>query len=360
MVDGGVTGAVGAAIPCIDGAAKVAGDSFGADAWAMGALLVKAVRLPHAHADFQIGAWSGFCARPGVAAIFTAVDIPGRYAFSVIPGFVAQPAGATSPARFRGKCVALVALSPGIDPDLVGFPVTWSPFPALTSPREAEAAAPLHPDRPGNLLIEGRVRKGDAVAAIATSAHVVTGETTNGFVEHDWIEIEAGAAWLDGTSLAIRACTQAPAMDREDTAAIPGLPVDRVRIIPSAVSGGFGSKLNLLVQALTGLVTLLTLRPGRMVCSRHESLTSTTRHHPAEMRGRIGCDAMGRISGMEFEGRFDTGVYSSRGPTVANRVPVHVCGLYLTPHITARARAIHTHGPVAGVFCGFGEPQAAL
>ena len=63
---------------------------------------------------------------------------------------------------------------------------------------------------------------------------------------------------------------------------------------------------------------------------------------------------------MEFEGRFDTGAYSSWGPTVANRVPVHVCGPYLTPHISARARAIHTHGPVAGAFRGFGVPQAAL
>jgi CO/xanthine dehydrogenase Mo-binding subunit len=149
-------------------------------------------------------------------------------------------------------------------------------------------------------------------------------------------------------------------MDREDTAAILGLAVERVRIIPSAVGGGFGSKLDISLQPLIGLVALKTGRPCRMVYSRQESMTSTTKRHPAEMTGRIGCDAEGRITGVEFEGRFNTGAYSSWGPTVANRVPVHVSGPYRTPHITAKARAIHTHGPVSGAFRGFGVPQGAL
>ncbi len=36
-------------------------------------------------------------------------------------------------------------------------------------------------------------------------------------------------------------------------------------------------------------------------------MTSTTKRHPAEMRGRIGCDAQGRITGVEFVGRFKHG-----------------------------------------------------
>lgn len=353
-------GGLGASVQRLDGAAKVAGDSFGADDWPEGALVVKAVRSPHAHAAFRIGALEAFRCRPGVAGVFTVADIPGRNAFSVIPPFADQPAIAASPARFRGECVALVAFEPGADPDLSGFPIHWNLLPELTTPEDAERAEPLHPGRPGNLLIEGRVTKGDAVAALETSAHVVEGQMTTAFVEHAYIEPEAGSAWMEGETLVIRACTQAPAMDREDTAAILGLPMERVRIIPSAVGGGFGSKLDISLQPLIGLVTLKTGRPCRMVYSRQESMISTTKRHPAEMRGRIGCDSTGRITGVEFEGRFNTGAYSSWGPTVANRVPVHVSGPYVTPNITARARAIHTHGPVSGAFRGFGVPQGAL
>jgi aldehyde oxidoreductase len=353
-------GGVGAPVQRLDGAAKVAGDCFGADAWPAGSLIVKAVRSPHAHAAFRIGDLADFRARPGVAAIFTAADIPGRNAFSVIPAFADQPAIAASPARFRGECVALVAFEPGADPDLTTFPIRWTPLSALTTPKEAETGPLVHPHRPGNLLVEGRVRKGDAAAALAASAHVVEGAMTTAFVEHAYIEPEAGAAWMDGSTLVIRACTQAPGMDREDTAAVLGLPQARVRIIPSAVGGGFGAKLDISLQPLIGLVSLKTGRPCRMVYTRQESMASTTKRHPAELHGRIGCDADGRITAMEFEGRFNTGAYSSWGPTVANRVPVHVSGPYRTPHIIARARAIHTHGPVSGAFRGFGVPQGAL
>ena len=55
----------------------------------------------------------------------------------------------------------------------------------------------------------------------------VAGAVETAFVEHAYIEPEAGAAWLDGDTLVIRACTQAPVMDRDDTAAILGLPPER-------------------------------------------------------------------------------------------------------------------------------------
>ena len=355
------TGGVGAALQRLDGAAKVAGDLFGADVVPEGALTLKAIRSPHHHAAFTFGDLTAYAQRPGIAAVFTAADIPGVNRFGVIPPFADQPAIAPSPVRFRGECVALVAFEPGVTPDLSDFPITWEERPALMIPAEAETSDHLiHPNRPGNRLTEGRVVKGDAASALATSAHVVQGEITTAFVEHAYIEPEAGSAWMEGDILNIRACTQAPVMDRDDTAAILGLPVDKLRIRPSAVGGGFGSKLDVSLQPLLGLVALKTGRPVRMTYTRQESMASTTKRHPAEIRGRIGCDATGRITAVEFEGRFDTGAYASWGPTVANRVPVHASGPYLTPHVHARARAIHTNGPVSGAFRGFGVPQAAI
>jgi CO/xanthine dehydrogenase Mo-binding subunit/aerobic-type carbon monoxide dehydrogenase small subunit (CoxS/CutS family) len=355
-------GAIGQSLPRLDGAAKVAGDNFGADEAPEGSLLLAAIRSPHPHAAFRFGDLAAYAARPGVAGVFTAADIPGRNLFGAIPPFADQPALAESPARFRGECVALVAFEPGTDPDTAGFPITWEPLEALITPAEAEAqgAPRLHASRPDNRLIEGQVIKGDSHRALEGAAHVIEGQMQTSFVEHAYIEPEAGSAWMEDGVLVIRACTQAPVMDRDETAAVLGLPADRLRIIPSAVGGGFGSKLDVSLQPLLGLVTLKTGRPCRMVYSRAESMASTTKRHPAEMTGRIGCDATGRIVALEFDGRFNTGAYASWGPTVANRVPVHVSGPYRTPHVTARARAVHTHGPISGAFRGFGVPQAAL
>ena len=355
--------AIGARLPRLDGRPKVDGsERFGADAAPPGALTLRAIRSPHPRAAFAFGdlrAWAAAC--PGVAAVFTADDIPGRNRFGVIPRFADQPALAEAETRFAGEPVALVALEdPGAD--LAGFPVAWSPLPALADPAAAEApeAPAVHAERPDNRLIEGRVRRGDAALALAESAHTAATELATPFVEHAPIETEAGAAWLDGDTLVIRACTQAPYLDRDETAAILALPPERVRILPSAVGGGFGTKLDLSVQPLLGLAALATGRPVRMAFSRPESMRATTKRHPSRITARLGCDAQGRLTALAFEGVFDTGAYASWGPTVANRVPVHATGPYRVPAVHATARAVHTHGPVAGAFRGFGVPQAAI
>ncbi|MDQ1847001.1 molybdopterin-dependent oxidoreductase [Gemmobacter fulvus] len=357
-----LTGAVGEAIPRLDGAAKVAGDLFGADLWQAGGLVLRAIRAPHPHAAFRFGDLAGWAAEHR-ALVFTAADIPGRNAFGVIPAFADQPALATSPTRFQGEAVALLAFEDlGPTPDLSSFPIEWQPLPPLLDLALAEAAdAPqLHPDRPGNRLIEGRVIKGDADAALTKAAFTVSGRMDTAFVEHAYIEPEAGSAWMEGETLCIRACTQAPVMDRDEVAAILALPPDRVRILPSAVGGGFGSKLDVSLQPLLGLVALKTGRPVRMTYGRAESMASTTKRHPGQMRATLGCDAEGTLVGMTFDGSFNTGAYASWGPTVANRVPVHASGPYRMPALHAKARAIHTHGPVSGAFRGFGVPQATL
>lgn len=357
--------AVGAPVRRLDGRAKVDGSEvFGADAGPADALLVRAVRSPHFHATFALGdldAWAA--AHPGVL-VLTAKDVPGENCYGVIPPLADQPALAEGEVRYLGEAIALVVGEANLIEalDLTGFPVTWEPLSHTTTEAEGSAngAGLVHPDRAGNVLIEGRVAKGDAKAALAASAHVVSGAFQTSYVEHAYIEPEAGVAWLDGDSLVIEACTQAPIMDRDDTAKVLGLPPEKVRIIPTAAGGGFGAKLDMTLQPLIGLAALKTGKPCRMVFSRKESMLASTKRHPGTMEASIGADAEGRITAMTFHGDFNTGAYASWGPTVAARVPVHASGPYRTPDYLATARAIHTNGPSSGAFRGFGVPQAAI
>lgn len=355
-------GAVGQRVERLDGRPKVTGEeAFGADEVPEGALTVRAVRSPHFAARFGIGDTGAWAAARGVE-VFTAADIGGVNSFGVIPPFADQPALAEGEVRFRGEAVALVAGEAAAMAalDLSDFPVDWEPLAAIADPVGAVGARAVHGARANNVLIRGRVARGDPEAALEESAAVAEACVQTAFVEHAYIEPEAGAAWMEGEVLVIRACTQAPAMDRADVAKVLGLPLEHVRIIPAATGGGFGSKLDVSLQPLIGLVALKTGRPCRMVYSRSESLQSTTKRHPARMNGRIGADASGRVTGMVFQGSFDTGAYASWGPTVANRVPVHASGPYLTPNYLAETVAVHTNNPIGGAFRGFGVPQAAL
>ncbi|HET9535127.1 MAG TPA: molybdopterin cofactor-binding domain-containing protein, partial [Mesorhizobium sp.] len=247
------------------------------------------------------------------------------------------------------------------DLDLSEFPISWTELPFILDPHEALAATELiHAGRPDNILVQGFVEKGNADNAIKRSSCSVSGTIETSFVEHAYIEPEAGWAEMDGDTLVIRACTQAPYMDRNDTAAVLGLKPENVRIVPTATGGGFGSKLDMSVQPLIGLVALKTRRPAALVYSRAESMMSTTKRHPAIMQATIAADTEGTVTGMVFEGDFNTGAYASWGPTVAIRVPVHACGPYVTPNYRAIGRAIHTNGPISGAFRGFGVPQATI
>jgi aldehyde oxidoreductase len=135
------------------------------------------------------------------------------------------------------------------------------------APARAEGAPQLHAGRPGNLLVEGLVRRGDAGAALAGAAHVVEGTFTTGFIEHAYIEPEAGFARRTGDRIEVWACTQAPHMDRDDLALIMGMPKEAIRILPSAVGGGFGSKLDLSLQPYLALAAWVTGAPCGMVWS---------------------------------------------------------------------------------------------
>lgn len=350
----------------LDGVPKVTGgEKFGGDSFPMDALSVLVVRSPHYHAAFSFGdldAWVK--SRPGIAGVFTAADIPGRNCFGVIAPFADQPALAEGFSRFRGEAVALVAgeRETILDLDLADFPVSWTELPHFLETGEAQAGgAPLvHENRPSNLLTSGFVERGDPEAALADAAFVVSGAIDTSYVEHAYIEPEAGYAFMDGDTLVVVACTQAPYMDRDDTAKVLGLAPEKVRIVPTATGGGFGSKLDVSLQPLIGLVAMKTGRPAALAYTRNESMISTTKRHPARMRASIGADADGRITGMVFAGDFNTGAYASWGPTVANRVPVHASGPYATPNYRAEGRAIHTNGPIAGAFRGFGVPQATI
>ncbi len=358
--------AVGASPVRLDGVPKVAGaEKFGGDSFPADALSVLVVRSPHHRAHFALGDLDAYVRRlPGIVAVYTAADIPGKNCFGAIPSFADQPVLAEGFVRFRGEAVALIAgeRAAVANLDLASFPIEWNEEPHTLDPCDAVRAGAelLHPMRPGNILTAGLVERGNPEAALKQAAHIVSGEIQTSFVEHAYIEPEAGFARMDGDTLVISVCTQAPHMDRDDTALVLGLPREKVRIMPTATGGGFGSKIDMSLQPLIGLVALKTGRPAALAYTRQESMISTTKRHPASMKATVGADADGKILGMVFDGDFNTGAYASFGPTVANRVPVHASGPYLTPNYRAEGRAIHTNGPISGAFRGFGVPQATI
>ena len=360
------SGQVGTSIHRLDGMRKLTGsEKFGDDVAPAGTLEMLIIRSPYARADFKFGPLDRVSQdNPGLVAVLTAADVSGKNAFGVIPDFIDQPVFATTQARFRGEAVAAVIGDPDAirHYDPATFPIEWQELPAAEDTLSAmsDDAPQLHPDHPGNIMCRGVVKCGDAKSALAKADIVVEGSFSSGYVEHAYIEPEAGFAEIVDGRLEIHACTQAPVMDLDSLEPITGLARDKIRIVPTAVGGGFGSKLDLSVQPFLALGALKTGKPVRLAYSRSESMQSTTKRHPSDITLKIGVTKDGKLRGMEFEGVFNTGAYASWGPTVSNRVPVHASGPYFLRDYSATALGVYSNGPPSGAFRGFGVPQAAI
>ena len=358
--------AMGARALKTDGIAKVDGtELYGADRAPEDALWARVVRSPHSSASFIVGQFDTLHQRhPGLVRVLTAADIPGTNLFGVYPFGKDQPAIADGEVRFKGEAVAV----------LVGnyqsvFGILDDELPIEYQPREpvfgidgakASGAHQIHQGNPGNILAEGYVRKGAAAEALQTADVVVEDTFSTGFVEHAYIEPEAGWAQRLGDQLEMTVSTQSPYMDRDEIAAVLGIDPTQVRIIPTACGGGFGGKLDLSIQIPIGLAAWLLNRPVRCTWNRIESMAATTKRHPSRVSGRYGCTVDGKLVAYEMTGEFDTGAYTSWGLTVKDRVPVHATGPYFVPNMEARTRAVFTNSAPAGAFRGFGIPQAAI
>ena len=356
--------AIGARLPRRDAVAKLDGSAqFGADGIPADALWLRAVRSPHMAAAFTIGDLTPlFDRHPGLVKVLTAADVPGSKLYGVYPDMKDQPVFAMDEVRFRGEVIlALVGeretLEAISDAELPIVYEVGEPIIGLDAAL-APGARRIHAGKPGNVLIAAELRKGDG--GVALCAHAAAGKWRTSYVEHAYIEPEAGFAQRQGDRLEIHVTTQSPYLDRDEVALIMGLAPDRVRIVPTVCGGGFGGKLDLSVQHLLAVAAWSLDRPVACVFDRPESMTATTKRHPARIEARFGCDEDGRLRAMEMTADFDTGAYASWGPTVAGRVPVHGGGPYYWPAVSIDARAVLSNGPSCGAFRGFGVPQVAL
>jgi CO/xanthine dehydrogenase Mo-binding subunit len=239
--------------------------------------------------------------------------------------------------------------------------VAYHDLPAVFDPEEAlRPGAPLVHDT-GATLAKRVVLKGNPDAAFSRCRVIVDREYTTSFVEHTYLEPDAGLAYIDENGvITVYASTQNPHYDQKDVAELLGVEEERVRIIQATTGGGFGSKLDLNVQGFVALATFLMNRPATMVYSREEAYLATVKRHPLRIRHKLGADGEGRLLAADVRIVGDTGAYASYGPAVCTRAALHVIGPYEVPNVRVESVFAYTNNPPAGAMRGFGAPQAAF
>jgi xanthine dehydrogenase molybdenum-binding subunit len=337
---------------------------FVADIDAPGLLYGVVVLAAHARARVIRIDTSKALALHGVAAVATARDVPGNRWVGQIyqdwPCFVAEG----EEVRYVGDVVAAVAAeSQRIAREAAALvAVEYEPLPPVLDPAEAiKPGAPRVNPRHENVLSVTRYGRGDVAAALAASAHVVSGTWATQRIEHLFLEPEAALAVpLPDGRLHLYSQGQGIFEDRRQVAAVLGEPEDRlfVELVPNG--GAFGGREDMTIQAQTALLARITGRPVRIVLNREESIRMHPKRHPLTMTYTVGCDADGRLTAAKVNILGDSGAYASVGGKVLERAAGHACGPYRMPALAIEAVAAYTNNPPCGAMRGFGANQTSF
>lgn len=297
---------------------------------------------------------------PGVAAVFTARDVPVNEYGLQKPD---QPVLCGDVVRFVGDQVALIVADTEeaaaqarnlIEIEFVDLPVVTDPIIAM------RPDSPLiHPERSdSNICVNYKIRKGDVEAGFAQAGVIVESEYHLPFQEHAYLQPEAGLAYIDEEDRVTVQCGgQWPHTDRAQIAHSLNLPEEQVRVIYPAIGGAFGGREDMSVQIVLALAAWKLRRPVKIVWSRRESIIGHCKRHPVTMRAKWSATRNGKLVAAEMEIIADAGAYLYTSNKVIGNTTVVCTGPYFIPNVKVDTYAVYTNNIPTGAFRGFGAPQ---
>lgn len=357
--------AIGRPLPRPDSVDKVTGKGiFADDLYVEGMLYAKALRSKYPHARLSDVDVTLAQSAPGVVAVITASDIPGRKDCGVHE--IDWPVLCYDKVRYVGDAIALVVADSEetAAKALALIQVHYEPLPVVVGPKEAHSpdSPVLHENhKTGNVLALFSLENGDLDKGFADADVIIEREYRTQAVEHAFLEPEAGLAVPEANGrITVYAGGQIPFGDRDQIAATLNLTQDKVRVVNCLIGGGFGGKEDVSVQIHVALAAWLTKRPVKMVWSRKESLITHPKRHATIIKLKTGAKKDGTLVAHEAEIYGDGGAYASLSNHVMLRTTTHAAGPYQVPNVRVNTFAMYTNNVPSGAFRGFGVTQSGF
>ena len=381
---------IGKSVPRRDGVDKVTGRGlFTSDMYLPGMLFAKILRSPPAHARIVRINTSKAAAMPGVRAIATHENTPGKLynasaaMFTTVPGAHRELDQRIfdTVMRYVGDEVAAVAADTlaqaeaavqAIEVEYEILPHVLDPFAAMD-----KSAPELHPGKhttpekynvPGAITrlywgIEPGADEGtQAVEAALAGCDIVLEDTfTVPVVKQVQLETMCAVAKFDGDgSVTVWSTSQTPHPARFILAHIFDMPASKVRVLsPPYLGGGFGVRIGLSAKAEPIAIALAKLagRPVRVEFTREEDFTATDTRHGGSVHVRLGAKHDGTLQVLDLGIVLATGAYCTFGvelPAVAGAMTLAIYDMPVKRYI---GHSVYTNQTTAGAMRGFGNPQ---
>ncbi|HMA72616.1 MAG TPA: xanthine dehydrogenase family protein molybdopterin-binding subunit [Xanthobacteraceae bacterium] len=334
------------------------------------------VRSPHPHARIRAIDTAAARAMPGVHAVFTAGDMPGRLATEPIPMPVPSPAItamrtqralATEEVCYVGETIALVVADNRYvaEDAAAAVAIAFEPLEAVSDCRDAlePGAARSHSDLASNVAAFVPMSYGDADAAFAGAAHVFEEEIFQHRGAAMTLEGRAVLANHDRVSdlLTVWSATQTPHICQRTIADLLECELPSVRVIAPFVGGGFGTKAPFYAEEIVIPVAAMKLgRPVKWIEDRREHFLSATMERDQYWKVAIAVDRDGRIRGLRGTMMHDNGAYLPWGIIAPYIAATTFPGPYVVPAFQFETTVVLTNRVPTTVVRGAGRPQAVF
>lgn len=293
---------------------------------------------------------------PGVVAVLTAADIPGKN--DVSPAFGDDPLFADTEISFLGQALfAVVATSRDTARRAVKAAVM-----------EIEAEAPSITvedalERQETVLPDYAYGRGDPHAVMAQAPKRLEGQFRVGGQEHFYLEGQVSMAipGEDG-DIHVYSSTQHPTEVQHVVARVLDIPDAYVTCETRRMGGGFGGKESQATQwAVTAaLAARVTGRPCKLRLDRDDDFILTGKRHDFRCDWKVGVDEEGRIQGYAVDLLARCGYSADLSAGVVDRAMFHADNAYWMPAVHIASKRLKTNTVSNTAFRGFGGPQGML
>lgn len=317
-----------------DGVDKVTGRAvYGADVQLPGMLYGKVLRSPHAHARIRAIRTDKALALDGVKAVVTAADLPDPEGKSAHLGelgevplkYLSRNVLASGKVLYQGHAVAAVAAtSPHLAEEALDLiEVDYEVLPPVLDVLQAmnPSAVLLHPDlhtqemgkaspRPSNVASHQTFRRGDLSSGFAAADFVLEREYRSATVHQGYIEPHAATAlWNADDQVTLWCTTQGAFTMRTAVHQILGIPVSKLKVIPTEIGGGFGGKIPAYGEPVAALLSQRAKRPVKVVMDRTEVFLATGPTSGSYVRLKMGVTRNGRIVAADALLAYEAGAF---------------------------------------------------
>ena len=358
---------VGTSTPRRDSLSHVTGRTvYFEDHTFTGMLHLKMVRSPHHHARILGMDLSGAEKTPGFVRAITHRDVPFNYytilrLIGIEPND--EPVLADDRVVYWGEpMVAILAESPQAATIAASrVKVEFEPLDAVFDVEEAlKPGAPVVTRQGFNYFrYEGhhcrRVRFGDVEKGFAEADLIIERRWDTSPIEHAPMETTGCIAKPEGDGrFTVFTNTQALYFSLDNTALIVGLPAGRLHFVGGTVGGGFGGKVDVIVEPIATLGAMLTNRPVKFVYTREEEMRISSTRAAERIYIKDGVMRDGKILARQITLYVDSGAYSRHSPYGTTKAAAHMPGPYTIPHVRVDAHCVYTNRQPSSAMRGFG------